>query len=100
MYTYIYNTPKLTNLHCTSLSWVAGRLAVVVGSGLKISQPLPATDSFPSVPRKLSMSLDDMLHQMNKVQEEKSCLSLYLLKSAGACVHIHCESVYISVHVR
>ena len=76
----------------------------MVGSGLKISQPLPATDAFPSAPRKLSMSLDDMLHQMNEeeVQEEKSRLSLYLLKSAGACVHIHCESVYtcISVHVR
>ena len=48
------------------------------------------------------MSLDNMLHQMNEeeVQEEKSRLSLYLLKSAGACVHLHCESVYISVHVR
>ena len=67
----------------------------MVGSGLKRSQPLPATDSFPLAPRKLSMSLDDMLHQKNEeeVQEEKSRLSLYLLKSAGACVHIHCESV-------
>ena len=48
------------------------------------------------------MSLDDMLHQMKEeeVQEEKRRLSLYLLKSAGACVHIHCESVSISVHVR
>ena len=35
------------------------------------------------------------LAQMNEeeIQEEKSRLSLYLLKSAGACVHIHCESV-------
>ena len=67
----------------------------MVGSGLKKSQPLPTTDSFLSAPRKLSMLLDDILHQMNEeeVQEEKSRLSLYLLKSAGACVHIHCESV-------
>ena len=73
----------------------------MVGSGLKISQPLPATDSFPSAPRKLSMSLDDMLHQMNEeeVQEEKSRLSLYLLKSAGTCVYTYTVKVYIHVYL-
>ena len=75
-------TKKTRRVRTTSTT-ASLSLAAVVESGLKRLPDIPATPcspsptvSLPSAPGKLSMSLDDILHQMNEeeAREEKSPL--------------------------